>query len=186
MDRRRAVLLVVRAIALVALIAVVRADGEPTDVLGSHDERANVVAHSRSRRAHAMLRAFGLEPGDPIEDSSSYVELTASIDTRGTMLVKERTIGSGRLPVLRTIGSADDQFLVVALDEQRRVRYSATVADPTRIRAEFPDESGRLQGQIVERDAEIDVRVPNDERIVSARVYRADGSKTLLASFEVR
>src|SRR5688572_20460117 len=108
MDRRRPVLLLIRGIALIALVAVLRAGDQSADVLGRHDERSDVVVRARSRRTHAMLRELRLEAGPPIERSSSYVELTASVDPRGSMRVKERTVEAGRVPILRAVGSAHD------------------------------------------------------------------------------
>jgi hypothetical protein len=73
----------------------------------------------------------------------------------------------------------------VGLDDKGRARYVTSVPDPLTIRAEFPDSSGHLHGQIVERPgAEIIARVPNDIDIGEVRFFRPVGrALDLIASY---
>lgn len=60
-----------------------------------------------------------------------------------------------------------------AVDTEGLARWSAPVADPTVLRAEFPDAGGNLSGQVLAHlSAEALVVVPDDPAIAEVRLYR--------------
>ena len=74
---------------------------------------------------------------------------------------------------------AADRIVVVSVDAVGREVDWRIVADPRIIRAEFPDEQGRLSGRTLRySEASLLIDIPDDPAIVSLRVYEprpADG-----------
>jgi hypothetical protein len=178
--RKRAVTWSVRVLVLCAVALLVRADAPapPPDVLGRDETRTTPQARegTRTRRVAGALRDLRLEPGAPIEDARSHLELTLTLSGGSELAMTDQRVRPGRVPLLRTIRPADDHLLVVAVDASDEVRYSTSLPDPSVVRAEFPGSNGRLSGEEIERGkVSFVVRVPSSSEIVAVRVYRPAG-----------
>lgn len=173
-----------RRVLAAAVFAVVVTSGETPNisVLGRHDDRPAVTRPARSRRVQHVLSSMDLRMKAPVEGARDFVEVTGTL-SRGrkgsrTLDVDRQRVQSGSLPVLRSIEPSHDELVMVATDDQGRVRYSAPVTDPLVIRAEFPDADGTLHAEEVERRAaDIVLRVPDDPAIVEISLYRPTFSK---------
>ena len=89
------------------------------------------------------------------------------------MTLLGRRTQAGAVPLQRAQEVGPSDLLIVAVDRDGAARWAGTTPDPGIVRAEFPDASGLLSGQVVERTSvEALVVVPAHPELTGARVYR--------------
>jgi hypothetical protein len=135
--------------------------------------RAAVARVTRS--AATAISAVGLEPDIIAPERYDTRELVLRLDTRDgkispSIVRDDKT--SDPFAVPRTVELSSFELLAVAVDAQGRGRYATTVPDPLVLRAEFPDEQGRLRGrQVVLPSARLTLEIPNADVVRQIRLY---------------
>jgi len=139
-------------------------------------------------RFKESLASQGIPAGELVGPGDSFHELLVAI-TRGDgtgpptlaapspsetgVALKDRQVGRSALQRERSFEVAPDRLLVVAVSTDGRARWATTVPDPTLVRAEFPDETGALSGQVLHlARGEVRVRVPADPEVTGVDIYR--------------
>ncbi len=90
----------------------------------------------------------------------------------GAFALVKRKAGLGSLPRQRAPELSPQQLLIIATDDQQRLRWWGLIADPRILRAEFPQPSGELAGQIFyHAQVQFVVAVPDDATITELRFY---------------
>lgn len=97
----------------------------------------------------------------------------ARMDTFGRVL---RTMGvserAGALPRHRSLEISRHHLMVVAVNASGKLRWWTLIEDPRLLRAEIPNESGELSGQVLYQSApEFVVHFPTDREITELRFY---------------
>jgi len=95
-----------------------------------------------------------------------------AIQPRGSFVALGRQAASGSLPRQRAPELSPDQILVLAIDAEKQLKGWALIPDPRILRAEFPDASGELRGQVIyQPNVEFVVAIPDDPAISELRFY---------------
>lgn len=98
--------------------------------------------------------------------------------TNSFTVVHQRVV-SGRLPRQRNPELSTDQIVVIARDADGRDLDSHLIPDPRILRAEQPDSSGKLTGQILYRaNADFFITLPADPKIKQIDFYHPQWSGT--------
>jgi hypothetical protein len=142
--------------------ATLRSFGELQAQIGRSDAGESQQVHLQWFTAPSALR-------DPV----------APDDVR----ILERRRGGGPLPRERDPQLSAEHLVVISSDAAGRELDWRIVPDPRLIRAEVPDEQGRLSGRLLQRSqADLLVDVPDLPQIARLRVYAAewDGSAFVL------
>lgn len=139
--------------------------------------RGDEVSKSNTYREVRIRWEAYLNAPETVEaDSESYAK------GRGLIVAGRRKL-KGTLPLPRSLELARDQILVAAVNGQGQLRWWSLVADPRVLRAESPDESGQLSGQVLHRSRpEFIVNIPDDAEIKALQFYqtRWTGSEFVL------
>jgi hypothetical protein len=86
--------------------------------------------------------------------------------------VLERKRGSGSMPRQRNPEPSSNQIVVLAMSAAGKVIDGHLIPDPRILRAEGPNASGDLTGQVVHRTStELLIAVPDDPAIVELQLY---------------
>lgn len=99
-----------------------------------------------------------------------------STELKGQLvLVERRTEELTRLPRLRSVELSTSQLFIAATDSEGRLRYWTLVSDPRIVRAERPDATGLLSGEVLyDAQAELHVSLPDDKQISQVRIYKPE------------
>ena len=148
------------AIAVLLCGASVHAQTFPAATRRSFGELKAVVAQAEAAESQQVQLQWFTSVGD------------AAVVRAADAQLLRRVRGVGPLPAERDPQLSTDHLVVVSSDAAGREIDWRLVLDPRLIRAEVPDDQGRLTGRLLQRtEANLLVEIPDGLDIVRVRVY---------------
>ena len=135
------------------------------------DTNANVALSSAYRQLNITLSTPDQPSSMPEEELRSTV---------ARISVRNSAVKQGSLPRRRSFDLASDQLLIITVDDQSRLRWWSTIADPRILRAERPGPDGLLTGEIFfQKSVNFTLNIPEDSAAVELRLYhpRSNGQE---------
>ena len=156
--------------------------GRSSDPAATVDQESSAFFGNRGE----WLGRLGLRVGSGLDVTAEgrYQELRVNIESDRTVngissvvTIAARRVSDGHLAHHRSAELSPDELLVVAIDSAHEVRWFSTVSDPRVMRAESPDEAGRLSGSLVMvPHSTALLMVPYHPEIVSVGLYHRSTS----------
>jgi hypothetical protein len=146
------------------LFAMAAAAQQPPPDRPSTDLAAVPVASAAE--AHELTIRWRPYPGD------APIAAGAAPPAADFALLQRRAV-TGPLPRQRNPQLSEDQLVAIAVDAAGRESDWQLIKDPRVLRAEFPDDTGRLSGQVMHRtEAEFLLTLPALGTYTEVRMYQ--------------